>query len=193
MQVEKSPFERLDIRVGKILSVDVHPDAESLYLEKVDVGEDEPRTIISGLRKYCTIEEISDQYVLVLCNLKPRKMRGIVSHGMLLCASTPFEGEGDVSFSDNDDFTVEIMSPTTLNGITPGMRVQVEGFDTSTPDSRLNPKKKLWEKCAPDMKSDDLGFGCYQDKNLYVDVGDEGTEGECVLFAPKTLKQYMIG
>lgn len=64
-----------------------HPDADSLYLEKIDVGEPEPRTVVSGLVAYVSQEDLQDRMVLVLCNLKPQKMRGIESQAMLLCAS----------------------------------------------------------------------------------------------------------
>lgn len=64
-----------------------HPDADSLYLEKIDVGEAEPRTVVSGLVAYVSQEDLQDRMVLVLCNLKPQKMRGIESQAMLLCAS----------------------------------------------------------------------------------------------------------
>ena len=64
-----------------------HPDADSLYLEKIDVGEAEPRTVVSGLVAFVSQEELQDRLVLVLCNLKPQKMRGIESQAMLLCAS----------------------------------------------------------------------------------------------------------
>lgn len=80
-------LSRLEIRVGKILEIGKHPDAESLYVEKVDVGESEPRTIVSGLVQYCTIESLLNTNVIVLCNLKPRALKGINSFGMLLCAS----------------------------------------------------------------------------------------------------------
>lgn len=64
-----------------------HPDADSLYVEKIDVGETEPRTVVSGLVQFVPKEELQDRLVVVLCNLKPQKMRGVESQGMLLCAS----------------------------------------------------------------------------------------------------------
>lgn len=79
---------RLDIRVGKIVEVAKHPDADSLYVEKIDLGEEKPRTIVSGLVNFIPIEEMQNRLVVVLCNLKPAKMRGIESQGMVLCAST---------------------------------------------------------------------------------------------------------
>ncbi|XP_028819303.1 tyrosine--tRNA ligase, cytoplasmic isoform X2 [Denticeps clupeoides] len=78
---------RLDIRVGRVISVEKHPDADSLYLEKIDVGEAEPRTVVSGLVAYVSQEDLQDRLVVLLCNLKPQKMRGLESQAMLLCAS----------------------------------------------------------------------------------------------------------
>lgn len=57
------------------------------HVSQVDVGEAEPRTIVSGLVQFVPLEEMQQRKVVVLCNLKPRNMRGIKSHGMLLCAS----------------------------------------------------------------------------------------------------------
>lgn len=85
--VEDGPH-RLDIRVGKIVEVSKHPDADSLYVEKIDLGETVPRTIVSGLAKYVPIEQMENRFVAVLCNLKPAKMRGVESQGMVLCASS---------------------------------------------------------------------------------------------------------
>lgn len=78
---------RLDIRIGKIVEVSKHPEADSLYVEKIDLGEEQPRTIVSGLVNFIPIEEMQGRMVVVLCNLKPAKMRGIESKGMVLCAS----------------------------------------------------------------------------------------------------------
>ena len=77
----------LDLRVGKITSCELHPEADSLYVEQIEVGEEEPRTIISGLVKFVPQEQMQDRRVIVVCNLKARNMRGIKSHGMVLCAS----------------------------------------------------------------------------------------------------------
>ncbi|CAI8005681.1 Aminoacyl tRNA synthase complex-interacting multifunctional protein 1 [Geodia barretti] len=55
-----------------------HPDpsVSSLYVEKVDIGEKEPRTVVSGLAKHLTLEELRDRKVVLLCNLKPANMKG---------------------------------------------------------------------------------------------------------------------
>jgi len=126
---------RLDLRVGHIRKASKHPDADSLYIEEIDCGEEKPRTVISGLVKFIPEAEMQDRMVVVLCNLKPSKMRGIVSEAMVMCASTPEK--------------VEIMAPPP--GSKPGDIVLVDGFNRN-PDEVLNPKKKIFEACAPDLK-----------------------------------------
>lgn len=95
--VEIIDVSRLDMRVGKIIEVSRHPDADALYLEKIDCGEAAPRTVVSGLVRFVPIEEMQNRMVIVMCNLKPAKMRGVTSEAMVMCASTPEK--------------VEIMSP----------------------------------------------------------------------------------
>merc|ERR1712020_260015 len=115
-----------------------HPDADSLYVEEIDCGEEKARTVISGLVKFIPEAEMQDRLVVVLCNLKPSKMRGIVSEAMVMCASTPDK--------------VEILAPPA--GAKPGDKVTVDGF-VCKPDEVLNPKKKIFETCAPDLKVND--------------------------------------
>lgn len=65
---------KLDFRIGKIIDINKHPDADSLYVEKIDCGEGAPRTVVSGLVNHVPIEEMRDRIVMVLCNLKPVKV-----------------------------------------------------------------------------------------------------------------------
>ncbi|XP_008330292.1 tyrosine--tRNA ligase, cytoplasmic [Cynoglossus semilaevis] len=149
---------RMDIRVGKVVSVEKHPDAETLYLEKIDVGEAEPRTVVSGLVAYVSQEELQDRMVLVLCNLKPQKMRGIESQAMLLCAS--IEGEPR---------RVEPLDPP--EGSSPGEQVFVEGYESGKADEKLNPKKKVWEKLQVDLKISDECVAQWKEKRLMTKLG----------------------
>ncbi|XP_037119369.1 tyrosine--tRNA ligase, cytoplasmic [Syngnathus acus] len=149
---------KLDIRVGKVVSVEKHPDADSLYLEKIDVGEAEPRTVVSGLVAYISQEDLQERMVLVLCNLKPQKMRGIESQAMLLCAS--IEGEPR---------RVEPLDPP--EGSSPGDRVFVEGYEAGKPDDRLNPKKKIWEKIQVDLKISEECVAQWKDNLLMSKLG----------------------
>ena len=129
----------LDIRVGKILKAWNHEEAEKLYCEEVDVGEDKPRQIASGLRPFYNLEEMQGRTVLVLCNLKARNLVGFPSHGMVMCAS-------------NDDHTkVEFAVPP--EGAKIGERVMFEGHDGEPEAENKVAKKKMFEKLAPDLKT----------------------------------------
>merc|ERR1719297_643162 len=77
------------MRVGIIKTAKRHPDADGLYVEEVDVGEEKPRTVISGLVKFIPENEMQNRKAILLCNLKPAKMRGILSEAMVMCACTP--------------------------------------------------------------------------------------------------------
>lgn len=128
---------RLDLRVGKIITAQKHPDADSLYVEQVDVGEEKPRTVVSGLVKFVPLEKMQNRMAVLLCNLKPAKMRGVTSEAMVMCASTPEK--------------VEILTPPP--DAVPGARVFCDGYP-GQPDTQLNPKKKIFEQVAPDLKTD---------------------------------------
>ncbi len=79
-------FRKLDLRVGKIVSVEDHPNADKLYKLAVDLGEEKPRTICAGLKAYYTKEQMLGRKAIVVSNLAPRPLRGIESCGMLLAA-----------------------------------------------------------------------------------------------------------
>ncbi len=83
--ISYSDFAKLDIKVGKILEVKDHPNADKLYVMKVDLGG-EVRTLVGGLKGYYSKEELEGKTVIVLANLKPKELRGIESKGMLLAA-----------------------------------------------------------------------------------------------------------
>nr|XP_020447415.1 aminoacyl tRNA synthase complex-interacting multifunctional protein 1 [Monopterus albus] len=136
---------RLDLRVGRIITAEKHPDADSLYVEQVDVGEASPRTVVSGLVKHIPVDQMQNRMAVLLCNLKPAKMRGVVSQAMVMCASSPDK--------------VEIIDPP--SGAVPGDRVTFQGFP-GEPDKELNPKKKVWEQVQPDLRTDSQCVATYQ-------------------------------
>jgi methionyl-tRNA synthetase len=80
------PFEKFDLRVARIESVEQHPDAEKLFIESLDLGPLGKRTIVSGLKGHYTPEELVGKQIVIVANLKPAKLRGVMSEGMLLAA-----------------------------------------------------------------------------------------------------------
>ncbi|KAK9821000.1 hypothetical protein WJX81_008473 [Elliptochloris bilobata] len=139
--------DALDIRVGRIVSVALHPNAESLYLEQIDLGEDQPRQVVSGLVKFVPIAKMENRRVVVVCNLKPAKMRDVMSYGMVLCASNAAHDQ------------VDPVDPP--EGAAIGERVTVEGYE-GTPEPVLNPKRKVFEKLAPDLQTDAQGVANFK-------------------------------
>ncbi len=83
-------FSKPELVVGRIVKSERHPNADRLLVNQVDIGEESPRQIVSGISQWYTPEELTGKSVVVCVNLKPAKLRGVVSDGMLLAAE-----EGD--------------------------------------------------------------------------------------------------
>jgi len=81
-------FSKLEFRVALVEKVDVVPKADKLYILSLDLGY-EKRTIVSSIREFFKPEELEGKKIVVLCNLKPAKFRGVPSNGMLLAAESP--------------------------------------------------------------------------------------------------------
>ena len=111
--LEKRFNKSVDLRVARIVEVERHPEADKLYIETIDMG-DETRTIVSGLVPYYSEEDLRGRMIIVVANLKPAKLRGVVSQGMLLAA------EAD-----------DIVDVLFVDGVEPGDRVAVEGASVS--------------------------------------------------------------
>ena len=140
----------IDFRVGFIEKAEKHPDADSLYMSTINMGDAEgPRIVCSGLVKYIPIEEMQKRYVVVVANLKPVTMRGVKSCAMVLCAA--------------DAEKVEFVNPPA--GSKPGDNF-FEGFN-GTPEKQLNPKKKIWEAVQPHFSTNE---------NYEVTYTEEGKE-----------------
>lgn len=84
--IEFTDFEKLDLRVAEIKNVEDIEGADKLYKLEINLGN-EARTICAGIKKFYSHEELKGKKIIVLTNLKPRKLKGIESQGMLLAAS----------------------------------------------------------------------------------------------------------
>ena len=96
--IEFDDFTKIDLRVGTVIEAENIPKSDKLLKLKVDTGLDQ-RTILSGISKYYSPDEIINKKVMVLINLKPRKMMGFESEGMLLLAD---DGDGNLSLMQPD-------------------------------------------------------------------------------------------
>ncbi|MCJ1328652.1 G4 quadruplex nucleic acid binding protein [Thelotrema lepadinum] len=175
----------IDLRVGHILKAVAHPNADSLYVSTIAVGDPAGtdntseyegqivRTVCSGLNGLVPLEEMQNRKIVAVCNLKPVTMRGIKSAAMVLAAS-PRLKEGEV---DNHGGPVELVSPPA--GARAGERILFDGWE-GEPEGVLNPKKKVWEMCQ-------VGFTTTDDLGVAFEVGKveqlkgEAAEGKTAL------------
>ena len=96
-EIEFDDFDKIDFRVGTILSAEKHPKADKLLVFQVKMGT-ETRQIISGVAKHFTPEECVGRKVVVVANLKPRKLRGLESNGMIMFADDVKDGKETLAF-----------------------------------------------------------------------------------------------
>jgi methionyl-tRNA synthetase len=87
MTISLDDFKKIDLRIGTVTHVADHPDADRLYILTVTL-ENEERTLVAGLKKYYSLEELQGRQIVVIANLEPAKVRGITSQGMLLAAQS---------------------------------------------------------------------------------------------------------
>lgn len=85
-------FQKLELKVGKVLEAADHPNANRLLVLKIDLGEAAPRQIVAGIKEHYPAAKLVGKKVVVIANLQPAQLRGVESQGMVLAAS----GEGKV-------------------------------------------------------------------------------------------------
>lgn len=89
MNISYDDFAKLEIKIGTIISVEVVPEADRLLKLMVNVGEESPRQIVSGIREYFVdIDQLVGKQCPFLTNLEPRTIKGLESQGMILATGT---------------------------------------------------------------------------------------------------------
>ena len=115
----------VDLRVAKIKSISLHPKADKLYIETLDIAGEE-RTIVSGLVPFYREEELLGKHIIVVYNLKPAKLRGVESRGMLLAASCKDESGAE---------RVEVLDAADA---ATGTRICLEGFEAGDTPTEID-------------------------------------------------------
>ncbi|HEX4900942.1 MAG TPA: methionine--tRNA ligase subunit beta, partial [Pyrinomonadaceae bacterium] len=90
--IEIGDFAKVDLRVGEVLTAERLPKSDKLLLMTVDIGEEKPRQILAGIAEHYAPEKMLGRKVVIVANLKPRKLRGYESQGMVVAASIGEEG-----------------------------------------------------------------------------------------------------
>ncbi|RPB10234.1 nucleic acid-binding protein [Morchella conica CCBAS932] len=178
-----SPYQ-IDLRVGHVLYCTPHPNADSLFVSTIAMGDPADsalvtppgtltlpesvlaahnplppvRTVCSGLNGLVPLEAMQNRKVVVVANLKPVTMRGVKSAAMVLAASPVGDDHGKV----------ELVAPP--EGAVAGERVYFEGYK-GEPEAVLNPKKKIWEAIQP-------GFSTSEENEVIFDRSKAGWEGD---------------
>ena len=124
-KMEDELFSALNLKVGKIIDVKQHPDADKLLIMNVDLGV-EKRTLVAGLKPYYKPEELTGKNIVIVTNLKPAKLRGVESRGMLLAAEK--------------DETVKVIEAPFAN---PGEQVYIEGIEPKTEEITIDQFAKI--------------------------------------------------
>uniref|UniRef100_A0A7S2S4F4 tRNA-binding domain-containing protein n=1 Tax=Mucochytrium quahogii TaxID=96639 RepID=A0A7S2S4F4_9STRA len=140
----REAYDALDLRVGEIVAACAHPDSEKLLVETIDVGDKKPdgsdegpRQILSGIAKFYDPNDLVGRKIVVLCNLKPAKLGGIASCGMVMCAK-----------NENELVVVEVSEDVPV-----GTRISLSSETQGTPASSTQmKKKKLLEKILPELQ-----------------------------------------
>ena len=85
-------FGKVELRVATIKAAEPHPNADRLLVLKIDIGEEEERQLVAGIRAHYTPEELVGKQIIVVANLQPATLRGMESQGMLLAATDSSNG-----------------------------------------------------------------------------------------------------
>jgi len=159
---EQSAVSQIDFRVGQIVSCERHPDSDKLLVEMIDIGEGEPRQICSGIAAWKTPEDVVGKKVVIVSNLKERKMAGTPSNGMLLCAT---KGE-------DEDRVLDLVEAPAGAEVGERVVIEVEGEEhgDAAPPNRVA-KKKLYEKVAPELCADADGTVCFMKSPFTTSAG----------------------
>lgn len=117
--------KHVKLTVGKIIQIDNHPQADRLYIEKIDIGNNQVIDVVSGLVAFYKKEELLNRHVVVVQNLKPTNLRGVKSQAMVLAAS----------LSEDDNCVLELLFIN--EDIAPGTPLFLEGLEESKTSNNL--------------------------------------------------------
>ena len=157
----QSDWSKMEIRVGEITKCWNHPSADKLFCEEIELGpEVGVREVASGLRLHYELPEMIGKRVLVVCNLKPAKMVGFESAGMVLAAKAA------------DGSKMELVAPPADAAI--GERVFIKDLSGEPWSASKVTKKKVWNAVTPELKTDEACQVTWQGQQLMTSAGPCG-------------------
>jgi len=159
---KEAALMKIDLRCGRIVECSRVPDADSLYLLKINIGEDQPRQVLSSLVQHYSADELQNRQVVVYCNIKPGKMRGLESQAMVL-AATKNKGEKDE--------ICELLDPPA--GCAEGSRPLVGDIEVGSASAGVNVKNisKVWGQVQPSLNMNEKGEAAFDGTTLMMKEG----------------------
>mmetsp|Transcript_125083 Transcript_125083/g.296783 ORF Transcript_125083/g.296783 Transcript_125083/m.296783 type:complete len:376 (+) Transcript_125083:115-1242(+) len=158
----QAALAKIDLRCGRILECSKVQDADSLYLLKINVGEEQPRQVVSSLVKHYKEEELKNRQVVVYCNIKPGKMRGLESQAMVLAATKNKGAEDEVC---------ELLDPPA--GCKEGSRPVVGDLEIGSASEGVSVKNisKVWGQVQPSLQMSDKGEATFEGATMMMKEG----------------------
>lgn len=117
-EISYEDFQKLDIRVAQVSAAEAVPKTDRLLKLTLNIGEEEPRIVVAGIRQFYEPEQLIGKYITYLANLAPRKIRGIQSTGMILAAVDMGEDNKIAALS-----VLEACNPIVINRVNAGAEI----------------------------------------------------------------------
>eukprot|EP00928_Gymnodinium_smaydae_P024271 TRINITY_DN19684_c0_g5_i3.p1 TRINITY_DN19684_c0_g5~~TRINITY_DN19684_c0_g5_i3.p1 ORF type:complete len:764 (+),score=218.45 TRINITY_DN19684_c0_g5_i3:96-2387(+) len=135
---------KLDIRSGRIVKVEKVPNSDKLYLLQVNIGDEKPRQVVSGLQKHYKEADLDNRAVIVYCNIKPGKLAGCESQAMILAATKD---------KDSPQEICELLAPPA--GVPEGTRPRVGDLEVGSASAGVSVKNisKVWAVVQPLLRA----------------------------------------
>ena len=137
LSLEERFSRRIELRVARIIAIERHPNAEKLYIETLNDGSGGERRIVSGLVPHYSEEELLNRNIILVANLRPAKLRGVQSDGMLLATSSVDGKTVDVIFADHAKPGDQITPSGKIFSV-PGDQVTPSGKESSGTKARID-------------------------------------------------------
>eukprot|EP00927_Polykrikos_kofoidii_P042592 TRINITY_DN3660_c0_g2_i1.p1 TRINITY_DN3660_c0_g2~~TRINITY_DN3660_c0_g2_i1.p1 ORF type:complete len:658 (+),score=136.18 TRINITY_DN3660_c0_g2_i1:75-2048(+) len=156
----EAALTKVDIRCGLIMKCEKVPGSEKLFLLDVNIGDEKPRQVITGLQKHYAVEELKDRKVVVYCNIKPGKLAGYESQAMVLAATKDKGSESEVC---------KLLDPPA--GSSEGARIMCGGFEVGCNSATQSVKhiSKFWNQVTPVFLANDRGEAAFNGVPLTMD------------------------
>lgn len=161
---KQDPAAQVEFCVGKIQEVELHPNADSLYVSKVDISNNgtDYLTVCSGLVKYLNRDQLLGRLVVIVSNLKSAKLRGVKSEAMLLAAQEESKSEANENKNNIIDYQsrLELVEPPANSPV--GEKLYFHGIE---PQIKGKIKPKTWQLVQPKLQIMPSGIVSYDGKH----------------------------